>query len=152
MLETMMTPGDVHIDVTPAEPTKEAAIKAVSELCLGSGASLDALCDAFFKREEEGSTGCGGGIAIPHAKIAGEVTPKVVVVRFAEPIEWEAIDDEPVNVAVCLVMPMVDEGNTHLAVVSRFARKLASRDFIEKLKTIPGEAELYQYLIENVED
>lgn len=152
MLETMMSPGDVHIGVRPVEPTKEAAIKAVSGLCLDSGASFEELCDAFNKREEEGSTGCGGGIAIPHAKIAGEVTPKVVVVRFAEPIEWEAIDDEPVNVAVCLVMPMVDEGNTHLAVVSRFARKLASRDFIEKLKTIPSEQELYTYLIENVED
>ena len=152
MLETMMTPGDVHIDVRPAESTKEAAIRAVAELCLDSGASLGELCDAFFKREEEGSTGCGSGIAIPHAKIAGEVTPKVVVVRFTEPIEWEAIDDAPVSVAACLVMPMVDEGNTHLAVVSRFARKLASSDFIEKLKSIPDEQELYTYLIENVED
>lgn len=152
MLETMMTPGDVHIGVKPVEPTKEAAIKAAAGLCLDSGASFEELCDAFFKREEEGSTGCGSGIAIPHAKIAGEVTPKVVVVRFAEPIEWEAIDDAPVSVAVCLVMPMVDEGNTHLAVVSRFARKLASRDFIEKLETIASEQELYTYLIENVED
>lgn len=152
MLETMMKPNDVHIDVKPVEATKEFAIKAVSGLCLDSGASFDELCGAFNKREEEGSTGCGNGIAIPHAKIAGEVTPKVVVVRFAEPIDWDAIDDAPVSVAVCLVMPMTDEGNTHLAVVSRFARKLASRDFIEKLKTIPSEQELYTYLIENVED
>lgn len=152
MLETMMERKDIHIGVKPVAPTKKDAIRAVSGLCLDSGASFDELCAAFNKREEEGSTGCGGGIAIPHAKIAGEVTPKVVVVRFTEPVEWEAIDDEPVELAVCLVMPMVDEGNTHLAVVSRFARKLASREFVEKIKTIPSEEELYTYLIENVED
>lgn len=152
MLETMMLPKDVHIGVKPVSATKADAIKAVAGLCLDSGASFEELCNAFYKREEEGSTGCGDGIAIPHAKIAGEVCPKVVVVRFAEPIDWEAIDDEPVELAVCLAMPMVDEGNTHLAVVSRFARKLASREFVEKIKTIPSEAELYTYLIENVED
>lgn len=151
MIDEMFTPADVHLGVKLAQPTKDCAIRTVSELCGASGVSVEDLCDAFFKREGEYSTGCGGGVAIPHAKIAGKVTPKVVVVRFSEPIEWDAIDDKPVRIAFCLVMPEVDEGNTHLKVVSRLARKLMVSEFVENVLSIEDASELYGYVVENLE-
>ena len=152
MLSEMMAPEDVHVEVKVEGGDKNAAIRAAAAYCTGSGVGIDALCEAFFKREAEYSTGCGDGIAIPHAKIAGEVKPKVVVVRFAEPIEWEAIDDKPVRIAFCLVMPDGDAANTHLKVVSHLARKLVVKSFVEKVLSIEDPVELYQYIIDNVEE
>ena len=150
MLKDMLTPEDVHVGVVLDEYTKDAALRKAASLCTASGASVEELYQAFLKREAEDSTGCGGGVAIPHAKIAGKVTPKVVVVRFAEPIEWEAIDDQPVKIAICLVMPEVDKDNTHLVVISHFARKLASTAFVDAITSIQDAHELYDYIIENV--
>lgn len=147
-----MSPEDVHVGVSVPSGEKNAAIRTAAEYCTGSGVSVDDLCEAFFRREAEYSTGCGDGIAIPHAKIAGEVKPKVVVVRFAEPIEWDAIDGEPVRIAFCLVMPDGDAANTHLRVVSHLARKLVVKSFVEKVLTIEDPIELYQYIIDNVEE
>ena len=152
MLKDMLTPEDVHVGVVLDEYTKDAAIKKAASLCTASGACVEDLCQAFFKREAEDSTGFGGGVAIPHAKITGPVTPKVVFVRFAEPIDWGAIDDQPVTVAICLVMPETDKDNTHLVVISHFARKLASAEFVQNLTSIADPRELYDYIIENVED
>lgn len=152
MLKDMLTPADVHVGVEVPEGTKDAAIKAVAALCAVSGAGEDELVRAFNEREEEDSTGFGNGVAIPHAKIDGEVTPKVVVVRFAEPIDWDAIDGEPVSLAICLVMPAQDEDNTHLQVISRFARKLVMKDFVTGLTSEDDPQKLYSYIIENVED
>ena len=147
-----MTPEDVHVGVSVEGGDKDAAIRVAAGYCTGSGVGADELCRAFFKREAEYSTGCGDGIAIPHAKISGEVKPKVVVVRFAEPIEWDAIDGEPVRIAFCLVMPEDDAANTHLRVVSHLARKLVVKSFVEKVLSIEDPIELYQYIIDNVEE
>lgn len=152
MLKDMLSPEDVHTGVVLAANTKEAAIKAAAAFCTESGVSVEDLCASFFEREEECSTGCGGGIAIPHAKIKGEVKPKVVLVRYAEPIDWDALDDKPIVLAICLVMPEIDEGNTHLAIISRFARKLAITSFVDELTAIEDPSELYNFVIENVED
>lgn len=152
MLKDMLKPEDVHTGVALAENTKEAAIRAAAAFCGESGVSEEDLCASFFEREEECSTGCGGGIAIPHAKIKGDVTPKVVLVRYDQPIDWEALDDKPVVLAICLVMPEIDEDNTHLAIISRFARKLAIASFVDELTAITDPSELYNFVIQNVED
>ncbi len=152
MLNEMMGLEDVHVGVEVPSGEKDEAIRAAAKYCTSSGVGVEALCEAFFKREAEYSTGCGDGIAIPHAKIAGEVTPKVVVVRFAAPIEWDAIDGEPVRIAFCLVMPDGDAANTHLKVVSHLARKLVVKSFVEKVLAIEDPIELHQYIIDNVEE
>lgn len=151
-LSDMLSPSDVHTRVALDAPTKTAALAAVSELCTVSGASAEALEAAFNRREEEDSTGCGYGIAIPHAKMDGPITPKVVVAQFDEPVEWEAIDDLPVKTAICLVMPLNDKDNTHLAIISKFARKLAVKGFVDGLSSEHDPRNLYQYIIQNVEE
>lgn len=152
MLKDMLTPSDVHVGVVVDPAAKDAAIDVLAGLCQVSGAPVEELVRAFQKREEEDSTGFGGGVAIPHAKVEGDITPKVVVVRFAQPIDWDAIDGEPVTLAICLVMPAHDENNTHLQVISRFARKLVMADFVSGLMKATEPQALYDYIIQNVED
>lgn len=151
MLETMLTYDDVHLGVTLDGYTKENALAEVTRLCATDEAPVPVLLDAFQRREAEYSTGCGGGIAIPHAKIDGLTRPKVAVVRFAEAIDWDAIDGEPITLCVCLVMPNDAKENVHLKVISQLSRKLISSKFVAHIKAEEDPAALRDYIIENVE-
>lgn len=68
---------------------------------------LDAtqLEKAFWKREEWDSTGCGEGIAIPHAIIKEIDEVQLFIVRFRYPIEWESFDDKKVDIAFAIIAP-----------------------------------------------
>ena len=64
----------------------------------------------IVKREELGSTGVGNGVALPHARLAGLKAPFGVLVRLAQAIDFEAIDDEPVDLVFLLLLPEAAEG------------------------------------------
>lgn len=61
------------------------------------------------------------------------------------------MDDEPVKVAIALVMPATDEGNIHLKIISKFARKLMDDDFVEVLLNESDKEKLYKYIISEME-
>lgn len=152
MMKDMFKPEFVFTNVVLTENTKEMALNKISELCSEKNAfNKDELLKAFLVREEMDSTGFGSGVAIPHAKIKQLESPMVAVVRFAEAIEWGAIDDEPVKVAIALIMPKTDEANTHLQVISKFARLLVHDEFVENLTGAKDSKNLYNYIINEVE-
>ncbi|ANJ69034.1 phosphoenolpyruvate-dependent sugar phosphotransferase system, EIIA 2 family protein [Latilactobacillus curvatus] len=93
-----------------------------------------ALTAGFNAREAESTTGFGNGVAIPHAKVAGLTQPVVGIVTFETGVDWEALDDAPVEIAIVLIMPLDDPNKTHLKVLSKFARKLMDDAFIHNLK------------------
>jgi PTS system nitrogen regulatory IIA component len=78
----------------------------------------------ILKRESLGSTGIGGGVAIPHAKIPGLKSPFGVLVRLDRPIDFDAIDSEPVDVIFLLLQPEgLDSAQINsLAMVARILR------------------------------
>lgn len=63
------------------------------------------IAGKILKREELGSTGVGGGIAIPHARIHGVKRPFGLLDRMRKPIEFDAIDGEPVDIVFLLLLP-----------------------------------------------
>lgn len=131
---------------------KEEALKVISELVVNSSdVSVQELLNGFLKREEESSTGFGGYVAIPHTKLEGVKNPFIAIVRFENDIEWESLDDEPVRVALALVMPATDEDNIHLQVISKFARKLMDDDFVEVLLNEKDKENLYSFIIDEME-
>ena len=93
-------------------------------------------------RERLGSTGFGGGVAIPHGKIDG--LPRVVGVfaRLAQPIDFNAIDDMPVDLVFLLLSPP-DAGVEHLKALARVSRRLRDRAFVAKLRGAGSEDALY---------
>lgn len=153
MLSTMLKPTGVFTGVELGSYDKTTAIEEITGLSsLAKSQGRQALREAFLAREAMDSTGCGYGIAIPHAKLKDLTKPEVMVVQFSQAIDWEAIDDQPVKVAIALIMPDQDEENTHLQVISKFARKLIHEDFVQKLTSTDDKTELYQFIINEMED
>ena len=90
------------------------------------------LVERLVERERLGSTGFGGGVAIPHAKIDG--LPHVVglFARLANPIDFAAVDELPVDLVFLLLSP-ADAGVEHLKALARVSRRLRDRALVAKL-------------------
>ena len=91
------------------------------------------VADRLAAREKLGSTGFGGGVAIPHAKLAGISSVTGMVVRLAQPIDFAAVDDMPVDLVFLLLSPL-DAGADHLKALARVSRRLRDRLFLAKLR------------------
>jgi len=98
-----------------------------------TGLSDRRIFDVLLERERLGTTGVGSGIAIPHGKLSelGEV--KGVFARLDEPIDFDAIDDEPVDLMFLLLAPE-DAGADHLKALARVSRLLRDKAICEKLR------------------
>jgi nitrogen PTS system EIIA component len=100
----------------------------------------------LLQREQLGSTGTGGGIALPHARLVGVDKPFGMLVRLAKPIDFDAIDGKPVDIAFLLLLPAGAQGE-QLNALASVARKL--RD-AEVLRTVRGARDgnaLYEALV-----
>lgn len=91
------------------------------------------IVDSVVERERLGSTGFGGGVAIPHGKIEGLKAIYALVVRLAEPIDYKAIDDHPVDLVFLLLSP-TDAGAEHLKALAAISRVVRHGPTLEKLR------------------
>ena len=138
-----------NIKVESKEKTE--AIRIISHLCARKNMAYELkLIDAFRRRENLDSTGFGGGIAMPHARIRGLSDPVFAVVRFAWPVEWEALDGKPVDLAVVAITPEQPEKNSHLPTLALLARKLMNEDFVYNLKHCTDGNQLYYYMLQEM--
>ncbi len=102
---------------------------------------------ALQNREKLGSTGVGSGIAIPHAPVAGVEVPYGLFVRLAKPIEFESIDDVPVDI-VCVLLTPAENPAAHLSVLSRIARQLRSSDILRRIRSASNQEQVYSAITE----
>jgi len=109
------------------------------------------ILSTLLGREELGSTGLGNGIAIPHGKIQGLKGVTAVFARLDQPIEFDSVDDEPVDLVVMLLAP-VGAGADHLKALSRFARLLRTDSVTDQLRRETDPAQLHAILTASVED
>src|SRR6188768_868299 len=98
------------------------------------------IFDVVLQRERLGSTGVGAGIAIPHGKL--KVLTKItgVFARLETPVDFEALDDQPVDLVFMLLAPE-GAGADHLKALSRIARVLRDQDLVARLRsseTVPA--------------
>src|SRR5947209_9732766 len=120
---------------------QELAAKA-AELC---GQSERTILEILQQREKLGSTGVGNGIAIPHGKL-----PKLdrlfgLFTRLDAPIDFEALDDQPVDLVFLLLAPE-NAGADHLKALARVARLLREPDIARKLRGSRDAEALYAVL------
>ena len=80
-----------------------------------------------------GSTGIGGGIAIPHAPVAGLASPSGIVACLKPSIDFEAIDEGPVDIICAILVPEVEQA-LHLNLLAKVARQLRSDDIAKRLR------------------
>jgi len=101
------------------------------------------ILDAIVSREELGSTGLGNGIAIPHGKIAGLGQVTALVARLDHPIDFDSVDDQPVDIVVMLLAP-AGAGAEHLKALSRVARLLRTESVVDELRQADTPEQLRQ--------
>ena len=107
------------------------------------------LFDRLLERERLGSTGIGGGIAIPHGRMAGLSKPVGMFARLAHGVDFDSIDERPVDTVFLLLAPE-GAGADHLKALARVSRLLRDRSLVEKLRATESADALYALLVETM--
>ncbi len=110
-----------------------------------TGLSEREIFDVILQRERLGSTGVGNGIAIPHGKLNSIDHIVGVFARLADPVDFEALDDQPVDLVFLLLAPE-GSGADHLKALSRIARVLRDGDMVGKLRDTEAASAIYAFL------
>lgn len=129
--------------------TRKQALQELSERAAAvSGLPEREIFDALLQRERLGSTGVGGGIAIPHGKLPRVSRMIGLFARLERPIDYEALDGEPVDLIFLLLAPE-SAGADHLKALSRVARALRDARLTARLRATRDASGLYLLLTQN---
>lgn len=128
---------------------KSAALAAVAQLLAGDDAGLDVALVAagLTARERLGSTGLGDGIAIPHCRLKAAQHVTGALITLAEPIEFDAMDDEPVDILFALIAPE-DAAQAHLSTLAALAERFSHTDFRQQLRAAADDAALHRAAVD----
>jgi nitrogen PTS system EIIA component len=144
-ISDLLSPADVMIDVRASNKRlllQELAAKAASSLGLG----VDQVAPYLLKREEFGSTGIGGGVAIPHARLRDLERPYGLLAKLKQPVEFDAIDGQGVDIVFILLLPGGAE-NEQLGALARVVRTLRPPEKLMRLRRAKDAAELYSAMV-----
>ncbi|HEY8615087.1 PTS IIA-like nitrogen regulatory protein PtsN [Phenylobacterium sp.] len=122
------------ISLRASAASKRQALKVVADLAARS-LKLDAgvILEALIEREQAGSTGVGYGVAAPHARLEGLAGMRGVFVRLEQPVDFDSVDDKPVDLIFALFAPK-DAGAEHLRALARVSRLLRQANLREQLR------------------
>ncbi|MQW87958.1 PTS IIA-like nitrogen regulatory protein PtsN [Sinorhizobium saheli] len=103
------------------------------------------IFDVILQRERLGSTGVGNGIAIPHGKLSRLPSIVGIFARLETPVDFEALDDQPVDLVFLLLAPE-GAGADHLKALSRIARVLRDHDMVTRIRASDSASAIYTLL------
>jgi PTS system nitrogen regulatory IIA component len=106
------------------------------------------IFDVLLERERLGTTGVGNGIAIPHGKLADAKAMFGLFARLEHPVDFESIDEQPVDLVFLLLAPE-GAGADHLKALARVSRLLRDRSICEKLRGADQAEALYALLTDH---
>ncbi|WP_341502881.1 PTS IIA-like nitrogen regulatory protein PtsN [Gallaecimonas sp. GXIMD4217] len=129
--------------------SKKKVLEVISELASRQCPQIDAAAafDSMLARERLGSTGIGNGIALPHGRLAGTDKTVAVAIKLAQPIDFGAIDNQPVDLLIALLVPQ-EQCQSHLSTLASIARRLSEKETVRRLRHAADDTELYQILTE----
>jgi nitrogen PTS system EIIA component len=145
-IKDFLSASDVAIDVRAGDKVgllRQLAARAASALDLPG----DEVASAIEKRDELGSTGIGGGAAMPHARLREVKNAFGLLARLESPVGFDSIDGGPVDIVFLLLLPassQLDQLNALAAV----ARKLRDAKVLRKLRSATSATELYRAMTE----
>lgn len=143
----LLTDNTVLLDVEAANKEASLAIVAAKLKSAGKITDEQAYVEALLVRESQGSTGVGGGIAIPHAKTASVAEPAIGFARFTTPVDFDALDDQPIDLMFMIAAPD-GANNLHLEALSRLATYLMDEQFTNRLRMASSIEEVIQIVDE----
>lgn len=140
----LLTPESI-VPALKATCKKQALQELSRRGAKATGLNDRRIFDVLLERERLGTTGVGSGIAIPHGKLSELDEVKGVFARLEEPIDFDAIDDEPVDLVFLLLAPE-EAGADHLKALARVSRLLRDKEVCEKLRGSESKDALYALL------
>jgi mannitol/fructose-specific phosphotransferase system IIA component (Ntr-type) len=141
-----------HIFLNVLIPDKKASLRFIADVCVRSGLVKDdlQLYEGLLKREQTMSTGVGDGLGFPHT-FSGEANDAtIILVRLAEPIDFEALDDLPVDIILALIVPE-NKIPLHLQMLAGVSRLCKNSEFLEAVRKATNSKDLW-YLIKKLEE
>jgi nitrogen PTS system EIIA component len=144
-ISDLLSPKDVLVDVWTSNKRQllqEFAVRAAD----GLGLRVDQVAPYLLKREELGSTGIGRGVAIPHARLPDLQRPHGLLARLRQPIEFEAIDGQAVDIVFVLLLPAAVESG-QLEALALVARVLRPPENLVRLRDARNPSELYAAIV-----
>lgn len=132
LISDLVMPSAVIADLK-ATSKKQALQELARRAADLTGAGERAIFDVLLERERLGTTGVGDGVAIPHGKLPDLPRLFGLFARLERPIDFEAIDEQPVDLIFLLLAPG-GAGADHLKALARVSRLLRDREMCEKLR------------------
>lgn len=127
--------------------SKKRALEMISDLVAEqTGMNATELFECMLSREKMGSTGIGNGIAIPHARMGESDKAVAVLLQCDEPIEFDAIDNRPVDLLFALLVPD-SQCKEHLQTLSKMAERLNDKQILKQLRNAQSDQELYDIML-----
>jgi nitrogen PTS system EIIA component len=143
-LSDLLAPKAV-VSALKASDKKEAIQGLAARLGAAIRRDPNEIFEVLLQRERLGSTGIGGGVAIPHAKLPKLEKLVGVFARLEKPIDFDALDGEPVDLVFVLLAPE-QAGADHLKALARIARLLRDPKVAEKLRGVANSDEMFAVL------
>ncbi|MEE8188708.1 MAG: PTS IIA-like nitrogen regulatory protein PtsN [Kiloniellales bacterium] len=131
-----------------ATSKKQALQKLAKRAAELTGQPERAIFEVLIERERLGTTGVGNGIAIPHGKLPELDRLHALFARLETPIDFDAIDEQPVDL-ICVLLAPESAGADHLKALARVSRLLRDRAICEKLRGTDGAEALHALLTES---
>jgi PTS system nitrogen regulatory IIA component len=127
--------------------SKKRLFERLGELLAGDSGILSQndIFDALINREKLGSTGLGKGVAIPHGRIASLEKPLCAIIKLAEPVDFDATDNLPVDLVFALLVPE-ESTEEHLQVLSTIAEIFSNASVCADLRACDTESCIYEQL------
>ncbi|HCZ39774.1 PTS sugar transporter subunit IIA [Brochothrix thermosphacta] len=137
------------INVDLKSNTKEGVIAELSQMLAKESYLIDEkqfIADVM-QREEEGLTGLGEGIAIPHGKSEGVQTTTIAIGKLSNGLEWGSLDDQPVHVIILFAVKNTDATTMHIKLLQKVAIMLADNNFLTSLREANTADEIYELIL-----
>ena len=127
---------------------KEDVLNIISEIALENEIikCKEQYLKGLVDRESEFTTGFGKGFAIPHCKSESVNRAAAIICKLENEVEWQSMDEKPVNFVLGLAIPESEAGTTHLKILSQLSRGLMDDEFTNELQRATSEIEIYDIL------
>ncbi len=114
---------------------KEAILHYIADVCKQNNFVTDSglIYNGLETREQTMSTGIGNGIALPHTTSADTNKPYVILIHLANPVDFDAIDNKPVDIILAMIIPE-SETNLHLQILARVSRLCMKPEFLDSIR------------------
>ena len=146
-ISDFLSPACVMFDMRASDKSRllhQLSTQAAAEV----GLDAAEVSKQIAKREELGSTGVGNGVALPHARLRGLNAPFGLFARLRQGIDFEAIDDQPVDIVFLLLLPDVSN-DSQLNALACVARALRDPEALQRIRRATDRDSLFQAIVDS---